>query len=191
MTSNRAVAFLDTETTKLARLRRPWEIALILRPAGGRRADDVEHHWFIDLADVHLWTADPIALNIGRFYQRHPDIVETSPNASDPLSHVLVELERLTRGAVIAGSNPAFDTDMLDRLMRERHVLPSWYHHPEDVPTLVRGWLAGKGLTVPAERKTDQILASAGLNLDQYARHTAMGDCRLFRDGYDLVEGDV
>ncbi|MDZ4232820.1 MAG: hypothetical protein U1C73_03460, partial [Dietzia sp.] len=73
-----AVVFLDTETTGKGPRRRAWEIAMIRRDATGDR----EITLYVDVADLDLPHADPKALAIGRFDQRHPqrDGVLTTPN---------------------------------------------------------------------------------------------------------------
>ncbi|WP_063046256.1 hypothetical protein [Nocardia pseudovaccinii] len=62
------LVFVDVETTHTdPNLRRPWEIALIRREPNGWQSQIT-----ILIEDVDLSHADPGALDVGRFYQRHP-----------------------------------------------------------------------------------------------------------------------
>lgn len=195
------IAWLDCETTALHRRRRAWETAAIVRPPG---QPDTEHHWFVDVRDLDLSYADPVSLRMGGFWERHPQArfveesggkVRLTPEALyqvRPVEGVFGEREmlaavaELTAGkAVIAGSNPAFDQYTLAPRMEWHAITPDWHYHPEDVPGVARGWLLAQG--IPAPRKSDEIARACGLDLDAYGRHTALGDCRLFRDLYDLV----
>lgn len=189
----RPIAFIDTETTSLRPDRRAWEIGLIARSTKGI---DIEYSWFIDGPDLDLGSADPASLRIGGFYQRHPqmsgDGTTTRRPAGDDSLHdefyVLYEVERLTRDAVIHGSNPGFDMDVLGARMRANGICPSWHYRPEDVPTLAKGWLLGRGVTnLLPDAKSDAISLACGINPDDFERHTALGDCRWMRALYDLV----
>lgn len=186
--------WLDTETTSLDFCRRPWEIALIVRHPG---QPDTEHQWFIRAADLSLHNANPDSLKFGRFYERHPQGAALAAGA-DPydapavgdvhrILDVLPQIAELTSGrAIIHGSNPSFDTDMLARGMGEMGFEPTWHYHPEDVPSVARGWLLGRGDWAP--RKSDVISSCCGIDPDDYDRHSALGDCRWLRDLSDLIE---
>jgi len=77
---SRPIVFLDTETTSLAPDRQIWEIAMIRRqevPAdptveGGTREIQRKVASFF-VGPVDLRHADPFALKLTRFYDRHPD----------------------------------------------------------------------------------------------------------------------
>lgn len=195
------IAYTDVETTALHRRRRAWETAAIVRPPG---QPDTEHHWFVDVRDLDLSYADPVSLRIGGFWDRHPQArwveesggkVRLTPEAPYQLSDegvvreqvMLAAVAALTAGkAVIAGSNPAFDQYTLSPRMEWHGITLDWHYHPEDVPGVARGWLRAQGL--PAPRKSDEVARACGINPDDYDRHTALGDCRLFRDLHDLVD---
>lgn len=191
----RTIAFCDTETTGLHAERRPWDIALIVRQPGQR---DVEWQWFIHPADLDWAGADPVALDVGRFWDRHPNgaylraggLPEAAPHAAGVyrLREVLPIVARETADkALIHGSNPHFDMETLAPRMREAGYQPGWAYHPKDLPNMIEGWLAGRGLPQPAEPKSDALFAAAGLDLDRYERHTALDDARLCRDAFDVV----
>ncbi len=154
---------------------------------------DHEQSWFVHLEDLDLGNADPASLKFGRFHDRHPQ----ADSRSDPRVHreadVLAEVERLTRGAVLHGSNPSFDMETLGARMRAAGICPSWHYHPEDVATLAHGWLLGAGKPVPRRPdgtvKSDDISRACGVDPDLFDRHTALGDCRWMRALYDVVTG--
>ncbi|MFY1595456.1 hypothetical protein [Micromonospora sp. WMMD737] len=195
------LVWLDCETTRLDESRRPWEVAAIIRQPGHR---DVEYHWFVDILDIDLTHANPVSLDIGRFWERHPQArwvtrtgdrvhlvhdvpgILPEPDGVYRESLMLTEVAELTAGqAVICGSNPAFDTGTLAPRMAHWDIEPGWHYHPEDVPGMARGWLLAQGCAAP--RKSDEIARACGLDPDWYDRHTALGDCRLFRDLHRIV----
>lgn len=181
------IAFIDTETTSLRHDRRAWEVALILRRPGH---PDHEQSWVIDMGDLDLGNADLQSLTFGRFYDRHPQTLLAGLSSRVYLEQdVLRAVESLTRGAVLMGSNPGFDAEVLAARMRANGICPSWHYHLEDVPTLALGWLYGAGKAIPEVRKSDQISAACGVDPAAYDRHSALGDCRWIRDLYDAVTG--
>jgi DNA polymerase III epsilon subunit-like protein len=178
--TDQPICFIDTETTSLRHDRRAWEIAVILRRPG---KPDHEAAWLIDYADLDLGNADPSSLKFGRFYDRHPGPGTTLFEESE----VLQRVEQLTRGAILMGSNPGFDVEVLGARMRAHGICPSWHYHLEDVPTLALGWLYGAGRDIPEVRKSDQISLACGVDPADYDRHSALGDCRWIRDLFDAV----
>jgi hypothetical protein len=197
--------WLDCETSSLDDDRRAWEVAAILRPAGGTRADDAEFSWFVDFNDLDLpQLGDPVSLNVGGFWSRHPQAalvpltgrlasVEFDGRVPPPAPtfserEVLERVAELTEGrAVVHGSNPAFDIMTLAPRMSVYGIKPGWHYHPEDVPSTARGWLLGRGYR-NAPRKSDLISVVCGINPADYERHSALGDCRWLRDLSDLIE---
>lgn len=203
--SDRPRLWLDCETSSLADDRRAWEVAAILRPAGGSRLDDVEFSWFVDIEDLDLpQFGDPVSLNIGGFWARHPQaaLVPLTGQLTDvtfdgrvpppaPVfseREVLEQVAELTAArAVVHGSNPAFDIMTLGPRMSVYGIKPGWHYHPEDVPSTARGWLLGRGHIDPPS-KSDQISLACGIDPTGYGRHEALGDCRWLRDLSDLIE---
>src|SRR5688572_15364551 len=95
-----ALVFADTETTSLRPGRRVWEIGAIVRPAGGTRADDKEHLWFIDIDELELGEADLRSLEISGFYDRHPQMQPEWPLGCGQVhteKYVYTQVERMTR----------------------------------------------------------------------------------------------
>ena len=177
------IVFMDTETTSLRHDRRAWEVALIARDNTGK---EIEESWFIDCDDLELGNADLMSLKIGKFYERHPDVIDVEQG--QPISwgreefEVLKDVEAITRGATIVGAVPWFDTDVLGQRMRAHGLCPSWHYHLVDVETLAAG-----ALHQPPPWGFDDLLAAYGLTYDEADRHTALGDARMVRDLYDAV----
>jgi hypothetical protein len=209
------LAFCDTETTSLRPDRVIWEVAIIVRKPG---LADVEHQWFV--SGVAILDADPMALSIGGFYDRHPEwaagrmgtpFVRTTSDARPELqgwAATASKIESLTRGAVIVGRNPAFDTEGFANLLRARGLPPSWNYHLCDVTQMAVGYLHhSRGDAVRARHlgrveeldhvlqppwKTDDLAAACGLAPQPAeAKHTALGDARAVRDWYDLMTSDL
>jgi DNA polymerase III epsilon subunit-like protein len=187
------LVFIDTETTSLRPDRRTWEIGLYVRDAG---YDPLKaHQWFIDSGDLDLANADPMALNIGGFYERHPQMRDASEKLPSEWV-VLEEVERIIRGAHLVGAVTNFDAEVLGARMRDNGICPSWHYHLIDVEALAVGALAAKGLWPPGggdERyalpwRSDEVSELLGVDLpSDEDRHTALGDARWARDVYDAV----
>lgn len=181
------LVFIDTETTSLRHDRRAWEVALIVRdPDTGK---DEEYTWFVDTDDLDLGNADLMSLKIGKFYDRHPQALNpTAGRRYDSLHNTvcecdaLMEVERMTRGVILVGAVPNFDSEVLGNRMREHGICPSWHYHLIDVETLAAG-----ALKLPPPWNFDMVLAEYGLTYDEADRHTALGDTRMVRDLYDAV----
>lgn len=174
--------FLDTETTGLDPERNQvWEVACIVRDydeSGKVVTQDEEHHWFLY---VDLAKADLIALNIGRYFERHPTMVEKNhATAVANRATFAGEFFKLSIGAHIVGAVPDFDTRFLAKLLGEYNFLPAWHYHLVCVENL----LAGHYQMEPPWKSRD-LMEKAGVVNE--AAHTAMGDTRAVRDSYDAV----
>lgn len=195
------IAFVDTETTSLdPERRRPWEIAVIRRDTSG-----IETTLTIVVEDVDLSDADAKALDIGRFYDRHPGygpLPVANRNLPDGRLYLREEqaarlVEQFTRGAHLVGAMPHFDTATLERMFRRHRLAPSWHYHLIDVEALALGYLAGTGSTVRPPWRSDDLkvpLAAAvpeehraGITGSDETRHTAVGDARWAMAVYDAV----
>jgi DNA polymerase III epsilon subunit-like protein len=169
------LAFVDTETTGLHPNRRPWEIAIIRRDL---TTVAPEQSVTIQITDVDLSDADPQALAVGRFHDRHglTGRLLTEARAAQVV-------EAWTRGAYLVGAVPSFDAETLDRMLRRHRLSPSWHHRLRCVETLASGHLRREvgGLKDAAK--------ALGVPVDEAVLHTAMGDARLAAAVWDAVMG--
>ncbi|MGW0626485.1 3'-5' exonuclease [Streptomyces sp. NPDC002758] len=190
------IVFADTETTGLDPfMHDAWEFALIVR----RDGHDTEYEFRLqpDLAN-----AEPKALEINRYHERTsaPDWTWGDPHTA------ATRMYSLLNGAVLVGSNPAFDADMIRNLFaRYYDVAKPWHYRTLDIATFAAGHLYGQ-----AERLTHQtcdpvyyskVDAALGWPWSSYraselvgvprpsgeAAHTALGDARWSRDVWDAV----
>lgn len=169
------LAFCDTETTGLDADRHEiWEVGLIV--------DDDEHRWFLT---VDLGRAEPIALKIGGFHERHPNGVRHLVNDDEyvtPLQVFAEEFADLTRGRHLVGAVISFDEERLRKLLRANRACPEWHYHLVDVEGLVAGRL---GIEPPWN--SDKLSAEIGIDPEQFDRHTALGDARWAKALYEAV----
>lgn len=183
------IVYLDTETTGLnPRIHAPWEVAVIVEEPG---KEPVEHVW---LLPVDLTNADPKALEIGGFWHRHPQGTGDVAGVLEEPADVARQLARLLAGAVVIGSNPGFDKEMLSGLLAEHGQVWAAHYRLVDVVTLAAGAMYQRA-NLPAERgdahylpfTTTEVSRRCGVDPDYYARHTALGDCRWVRNLYHAI----
>jgi hypothetical protein len=188
------LVFADTETVRI----KPgpatiWELALIERSAD---YGDAEYLWQIR---PDLTRADPMALKVGGYYERCQ--VRSYPPGSyrrfllgedsEPEYGNSRELAKfiapMLAGAHLIAANPGFDAGHMDALLRANGECPAWDYHLIDLGSLVRGWAAAQGITVPWPLKVDGAARLVGLDPGGYEAHTALGDVRMGRDIFDRV----
>lgn len=181
--------FVDTETTGVHRGYRPWDIALIRREPDGTHTETTI---FVDVDDLDLDNADPAALEIGRFEQRHPqrggdlgpgDILLSGDEAAQ-------EVSLFTAGAQLFGVNTWFDFTGLDGLLARHNLDASWFYVPGDLLGLAYGFLRGQGVANPP-RSSERLSLACGVPVPAAdERHTAMGDARWAARWYaEIVDG--
>ncbi|WP_418345243.1 hypothetical protein [Rhodococcus pyridinivorans] len=177
--TDRPIVFLDTETNGLHADRRPWEIAWIRR-----EPDGTETERCIQIADVDNTNAELKGLQVGRFHERwkggpkaSATLISKSWNEKLGLGGVfggetiLLEfdaahlVEQVTRGAIIVGAVPSFDTEVLAAMLRRHKLCPSWYYNLVDVENMAMGWLAARPASVPIIKRL--IEARAELSWQQ------------------------
>lgn len=190
------LAFTDCETTGLDPfLHDAWEIAVILR----RDGRDEEHVYRIQ---PDLTNADPKALEINRYHER----TSTPDWQWDDRETAARRLYSLLNGAVMVGSNPAFDAEMIAHLFGRYYPQPKpWHYRTIDIATLAAGALYGRASEWTKKdcdpdwyRKVADAVGwpwksydiSRHVEVEPPAKdvaHTALGDAEWARDVYDAV----
>lgn len=193
------IVYLDTETTSLRPDRRIWDIALLTprhigtQPFGPLPGETPGvYQRFVRLSDLDLGNADPFALRIGRFYQRHPQLGPLTEVHGPVVSEadMLHEVERLTRDAHLVGAVPSFDAEVLAARMRVHGIAPSWHHHVIDVEAMAVGYLAAIDVRVELPWKSDELCRACGVDPTPEAeRHTALGDARWVQRWHQAITG--
>lgn len=139
------VVFVDTETFGLdPDLHAIWEVALI--------ASGWEHRWVVDVAEDEIAAADPIALEMTRFHERHPQGDRFDRDAvplggalkAEDRSTVAGAVDLITAGKHLVGAVPSFDEERLRSMLRAEGINPTWHYHLIDVEVLAVGYLAGR-----------------------------------------------
>lgn len=173
------IAFLDCETTGLnPDLHDVWEIGLILRYSDEA---DAEFRWTVKPDLTH---ADPKALEVGCYYDRTVGVMW------DYAPEVALNLARFLAGAVVVGSNPAFDQAFLTRWLQRHGQVWTAHYRTVDVTTLGWGYLIGSdsshdhGALVPRSEVASRLI---GVDPDDYERHSALGDARWVRDQFSAI----
>lgn len=200
------LVFIDTETTGLHSYREAWEVAMIRRDTNGVERTEV---FFIKLADLNMAGADPMALKIGRFYDRHPHYARDNGVGKPSLlsaAEAASCIAEFTRGAHLVGAVPSFDAETLDRLLRNYNQLPAWHYHLINVEDLaigyIRGWMDANpdvGLfhydlvdlreAIGPPWKSEELGRILGVDHDEDTRHTALGDAQWVKRMYDRCHG--
>lgn len=181
------LAFVDCETTGLDPDRHQvWEVGLVL--ADSDELDNVDEHvWHLP---VHLRRADPMALRISGFRQRH--------GVRDEVINLDVfapQLAQLTDGAHLVGAVPSFDEERLRRILRAHGECPTWHYHLIDIEAMAVGWLHARGenrppvdLSLPWE--SNELSRACGIEPpSDDERHTALGDARWAYRWYRALVG--
>lgn len=201
----------DTETGSLDRPhlsggRRIWEFAAIRREPDTGAETTV--HAFVSDFDVDR--ADPVALEIGRFHERHPSGKNFRPDDFPATAVMVTEVELADlvddlmppgpqmfdgqsmrdRRPHVAGAVPGFeDLGLFDLLARHHGLVtdPPWHHHLIDVENLAAGRLGW----LPPYTSRD-LCAAFGIYPEDYGTaHEALTDTRWAAALLDAVMADA
>lgn len=191
--------FMDAETTGLDPIIHvPWEVAAVRaeHTDDGRLVLRANAHKLIRLTDDELRHADPVALDVGRFWRRHANDTHATPGSAARAIDDLCDDRPHLVGAV-----PSFDDRRVGDLLRRCGITPRWHYHLVDIEAVIVGWMAGyqkaklEGLTAAKPAllveawKSDDLSRAIGVDPDQFDRHTAMGDVRWCIAQYAAVFG--
>lgn len=205
-TTTPPLAFVDTESSHLdERYGHAWEIAVIRRDHDGI---ETENLWQVRIDLTH---ASPQSLEIGGYHQRfavpegwdamaiHAYADGTTKRMQLTRAELIDEVGVLLAGAVMVGSNPAFD----DRFLRKLYVDPPWHYRTVDFAAVAAGHRYGLAAALRAAGGTVRAgdLPSLPYNSRDLSRyfgveppapgvaHTAMGDAKWARDVFLAVTG--
>ncbi|MGW2520520.1 3'-5' exonuclease [Streptomyces sp. NPDC001617] len=187
------LAFIDCETTRLdAEIGEAWEVAVILREFEDGEHTDTEYVWEFSITPE---TADPESLRIGRWHERRqlatgtdeaaftgsiPAVVMSRTEAIKAILNVL-------SGAILVGSNPAFDDRFLRKLLGPGSA--QWHYRPYDIVQLAA---AKVGIEAAGPLPWSSYGLSRAVGVEPPTKdvaHTALGDARWSRDVFDAVTG--
>jgi len=182
-----ATIFLDTETTGLdpdGGVDEIWEIAAVKR-ASGLLPPVWTMHMFVEHdVDKAMRLPEPFLTDYLRRYD--PERAISRKYAASALGDLFARADGEPRHELV-GAVPDFDTAGLRQLMQVSRSKSPWHYHITDVETLVRGFLAGRGIRVPFPIDSDELSRLVGVDASLFERHTAMGDVRWTIANYDAV----
>ena len=183
------LVFLDTETTSLrASDGEIWEFAAV--KVDQRTGAEKDRIWF--QIECNLGEADPFSLKIGKYHERYgkngffePDWDESTRRpASVPRNGEVVTkfdaawfISEFTRGCTILGLVVSFDSERMERLLRDNFECPGWHYHVIDVEPFVAGYLKAMGHHLTLPYSSNQLTELLGVEPPtEEERHTALGD---------------
>lgn len=169
------LVFMDTETLGLHPKAPVWEFAAIRRSTSEYPVQMFIQHenagWIEDFPDE--FKADYLA--------------RYNADEALPPGVAAVEIARCLKGAHIVGAVPSFDTERLAKLLRRHCIEPEWHYQLIDVENVVVGHLAAIGHPLTPPWKSDELSRAVGVNPEDFARHTAMGDVLWAKAQWDAA----
>lgn len=207
------ILVVDDETTSLSRDRRAWEVGVVQATIDqDMRALTITGrlHAFVHVEDIAYYDANIDSLRIGGFFDRHPEagtleqVAERLPGgvqlwSGKQVAYRVRELAKAPDGSkrVWWGDVPDFDAWNHEQLLHRHGMLDDgkapWDYHLHCFEVYARGWLAAKGVHVPAKHR--QIVAALEVETGQAIaateaeQHTAMGDVMEVVRGLAAVRG--
>lgn len=177
--------FLDTETLGLDPYAPIWELAALRYSP--ETLEETTLHMFVTHDGADTWLAElPEAFREDYLARYDADTAVSPTDAADRL------LEFSAGRPLLIGSNVGFDAERIRRQWTEpRGVDAPWYYHLEDITSMVKGYLAARGVYDPSMVKSDKVSEAIGVDPAQFPRHTAMGDVLWCRAQWDAVMRDV
>ncbi|MCV7230708.1 3'-5' exoribonuclease [Mycolicibacterium komossense] len=182
------IVFLDTETLGLDINAPIWEFAAILRqpdedvdPDSGAVLES-EMRIFIQ-NDPSVWLESLPARFVADYMARY-DETEAFCGKSAARS-----IATFIGDAHVIACNPVFDDPRLAQLLRANGVEPRWHYHPDDITSIVKGFLAARKELPPPPWRSEELSRAIGVDPAEFERHTAMGDVLWVRAQYDAVMG--
>ncbi|MFJ8054923.1 hypothetical protein [Streptomyces sp. NPDC096142] len=186
------LAFIDCETTHLsAELGDAWEVGIVLREFEDDQHTDTEYVWQIR---PRLATADPKALEVGRYLERfavppHAEAAFTAHESGHvtPMTRAeaVTAIVNVLSGAVLIGSNPGFDERFLRKLVGPGGA--QWHYRPYDIVQLAAAKI---GAQQAGSLPWSSYVLSRAIGVEPPgpgAAHTALGDARWARDVHDAA----
>lgn len=179
MSTDEGYITFDVETTGLDPLgqHRIWEYGYCL--VGPDGDDEGQGAIQIRLDDEELSSADPRALEVGRFEERY-----SYDEALHPLAATST-VASLMRNRFVIAQPLLFDLTFVRCLLWRNGVTESWSHRaPRDLKSVVDGWVAGRSYysTEPLafkERSTIELADLLGVGMGDLDLHTAKDDAVL------------
>lgn len=179
ITLNHDLCFCDVETLGLDPAAPIWEFAAIRLNRDGTTVCNE----FQILHQQGRWL-DTLPEQFAEDYRTRFDL-----QAAVPAAMAANHIQRITDGAIIAGSNPSFDMERLTRLLERFNLTPGWHFHGLDIPSMVVGWMASEEIDTHLVWKSDDLSEQTGVLPTNYERHTALGDAEWCHAQWQAMTG--
>lgn len=192
-------AYVDLESDGLHHGRHIYEVAIVRRDFAADEASatwkETTFHTFVHVPGFTL--SDGYGINVGGFFDRHPQGREMTGKAALPGVGVLsrkataLKVHQLLHGAHMVGVNPTFDATTLAALLRAEGFPPEpWHYHLIDLGAMAYGWLTARGQRVEVPWRSYQLAEACGVELAPEAeRHTALADAQWAKRWHDTLTG--
>ena len=167
-----SIVFVDLETTGLdSKIHVPWEFALI-----SEEGKVLLHEKLKPTKDEMLW-ADPMALKIGKFYDRMYGNVDRRGNHGP--EYIAQEIAIKLNGKTLGGAAVSFDSTMLKKFLHRNGQAATWSHRLLDVEAYCAGALGNSEL-----KSLGNTAKDLDIRYESEDKHTALYDAWLARECY-------